>query len=180
MNSYCKKCNKLIHKITKSRLCRSCAAKLGWQKKINRSLNYKHGFYSKYKKTYNYCIDCNKQLSNKRNIRCNSCENKRRFKKGIMNTKGMNNGQYIHGMKKRKYPKEFNKQLKYYILKRDSFTCQKCLIYPTNKLSVHHIDYNKFNNELFNLTTLCRNCNSAVNTNRDYWYAYFTYIKEKI
>jgi len=29
-----------------------------------------------------------------------------------------------------------------------------------------------------NLITLCRQCNTRVNFNRDYWFAYFTYIME--
>jgi hypothetical protein len=95
-----------------------------------------------------------------------------------MNNKGNLNGQFIHGLDKREYPKEFDTKLKIFIFKRDNYTCQKCGIYPCNDLTVHHIDYNKLNNKKSNLITLCRKCNSLVNHNRDYWYAYFTYIKE--
>jgi hypothetical protein len=40
------------------------------------------------------------------------------------------------------------------------------------------IDYNKFNNHKNNLITLCHHCNVRVNTNRDYWFAYFAYLRE--
>ena len=47
------------------------------------------------------------------------------------------------------------------------------------KLSIHHIDYNKENNEITNLTSLCNSCHSKTNHDRDYWFAYLTYnIKE--
>ncbi len=126
------------------------------------------------------CLQCKKTLTNYYSKLCHSCENKRRYRLGIMNNRGKKNGQYIHGLKRRKYPKEFSKELKSEIFKRDNFTCQKCYIYPINSLSIHHIDYNKFNSRKENLITLCRKCNSEVNINLDYWYAYFTYLTEKI
>ena len=74
----------------------------------------------------------------------------------------------------RVHPKEF-----YYIrgtiIKRDKYKCQLCL---KSGNTVHHIDYNKQNNKESNLINLCKGCNGKVNFNRDYWYAYFTYIME--
>ena len=89
---------------------------------------------------------------------------------------GNKNPAYIHGKSKRKYPNKFSKELKVKILKRDNYTCQKCFIYPTNKLSVHHIDYNKQNCKEDNLITLCRKCNCQVNFNRNKWIKYFLKI----
>lgn len=40
-------------------------------------------------------------------------------------------------------------------------------------LDVHHIDYNKKNNNEDNLITLCLHCHSRTNYNRDYWKEYF-------
>jgi len=45
---------------------------------------------------------------------------------------------------------------------------------------IHHIDYNKLNCQSNNLICLCKKCNSKVNFNRDYWYAYFRYIMDLI
>ena len=74
-----------------------------------------------------------------------------------------------------KYPYEFY-LIRKNILERDEYVCQKC-----KKIGncVHHIDYNKQNCENYNLITLCNGCNTKVNFNRDYWYAYFTYIMEE-
>lgn len=45
-----------------------------------------------------------------------------------------------------------------------------------NTMVVHHIDYNKQNNNPENLITLCNRCNSKVNFNREYWTQYFQEI----
>ena len=173
----CVDCKKEIGSRTKTSRCRSCASKFAWQYKLERSLNLKHGFYSIYKPTIHKCIDCDKKIQPKSKVkRCHSCENKRRFRLGIMNTKGDKNGGFIHGFGKRKYPKEFTKELKAKIFKRDNYVCQKCHIYPCNDLTAHHIDYNKKNCSKDNLITLCRTCNLEVNKDFDYWYAYFKYI----
>jgi len=55
---------------------------------------------------------------------------------------------------------------------RDNFTCQLCgelQIRGGEKLSVHHIDYNKENDDEVNLVSLCRSCHSKTGTNRKYW-----------
>jgi hypothetical protein len=174
---YCLDCKKEIGANTKTGRCYSCASKYAWQKRIDRSGPIKHGHYSIYKSNPNKCEDCGKIIQPKPHIkRCHSCENKRRFKIGLMNTSGDKNGGYIHGEGSRLYPKEFNKELKVKILKRDNYKCQKCNVYPCNDLTVHHIDYNKQNCNENNLITLCRICNLKVNKDFDYWYAYFKYL----
>ena len=45
------------------------------------------------------------------------------------------------------------------------------------KLDVHHIDYNKNNNDSINLITLCQNCHSYANWNRVYWQKYYEQIQ---
>jgi len=76
-------------------------------------------------------------------------------------------------------------KLRHVIWDRDNYICQKCgvkidtcLLEFKALLTVHHIDYNKLNDVLINLITLCRKCNSEVNANRDYWNAYFMYLME--
>lgn len=59
------------------------------------------------------------------------------------------------------------------ILSRDKHICSICGKEGDN---VHHIDYNKDNNEEYNLTTLCHTCHSATNIhNRYFWISFFNY-----
>jgi hypothetical protein len=52
-------------------------------------------------KPKNKCIDCGKELNNRRSMRCMSCENKRRHRLGILNIKGKNNPMYgVHKLGK--------------------------------------------------------------------------------
>lgn len=68
------------------------------------------------------------------------------------------------------YPKEFN-AIKGKILERDNHTCQLCS--PTHPLSnriiVHHIDYNKMNCDEENLLSVCNSHNGKLNGNREMW-----------
>lgn len=74
------------------------------------------------------------------------------------------------------YPKEFSKELKERVRERDGYVCQECG-YPQKvlgyKLCIHHIDYNKKNNESSNLISLCRSCHSQTNFERKEWQNYF-------
>ena len=88
---------------------------------------------------------------------------------------GIGNPNHKHGLSRFPYPLEFNEPLKEQIRKRDNYICQVC--FKKGK-PVHHIDYNKFNCREDNLITLCKSCNSKANSNRDYWYVYFTYKME--
>lgn len=68
------------------------------------------------------------------------------------------------------HPKEFSKELKIEIRKRDKFVCQVC---GKNGWCIHHINYNKFNNNPNNLVALCNKCHCKTNFNRKYWIEYF-------
>ena len=61
----------------------------------------------------------------------------------------------------------FNKFLKNKIKKRDNYSCVMCN--SKNKLEVHHIDYNKKNNEENNLITLCKKCHNITNFDKEFW-----------
>lgn len=63
------------------------------------------------------------------------------------------------------YAPEFNKEFKQIILERDNYTCQdpNCIIENPKRLSVHHIDYNKKNNNPENLIILCEFCHCKTN-----------------
>jgi hypothetical protein len=74
------------------------------------------------------------------------------------------------------YSKEWTKELKKQIRERDNYKCQLCGIKETEyyqKLSVHHIDYNKNNLNENNLVSLCRKCHIKTNCKRDYWISIF-------
>ncbi|GAH75993.1 unnamed protein product [marine sediment metagenome] len=74
------------------------------------------------------------------------------------------------------YPFEFDGELKKSIRRRDNYKCQLCgcpELENRRKLPIHHIDYDKENLNLDNLISLCDNCHSKVNGNREYWQRYF-------
>lgn len=72
---------------------------------------------------------------------------------------GISNGEY--GM-------EFTKELKEHVKKQYNYICQVCLGTPI-KLDVHHIDYDKKNNQEINLVPLCKSCHAKTNFNRGEW-----------
>lgn len=83
------------------------------------------------------------------------------------------------------YSLKWTKKLKLKIRTRDNYECQNCRITEKHHirrfktlLSVHHIDYNKQNCKEENLITLCLHCNTKANFDRDYWFAYYTYLME--
>ncbi len=51
--------------------------------------------------------------------------------------------------------------------------CKKTELENKEKLTIHHIDYCKTNNDPKNLIALCRACNAKVNYNRKHWINYF-------
>lgn len=88
---------------------------------------------------------------------------------------GANNPQYIDGRSFLPYCSKFNNQLREFIRQRDNYTCQLCgkIQNPNDeKLSVHHIHYDK-ENCYPDLITLCKSCNSKVNFNKEYYESFF-------
>ena len=74
------------------------------------------------------------------------------------------------------YGLEFNKQLKEDIRKKYMYRCQQCFRHQNElgkKLSVHHIDFNKKNNNKNNLIPLCDSCHMQTQFNRKNWTDYF-------
>ena len=89
---------------------------------------------------------------------------------------GKNHWNWKGGISNNPYGLEFNENLKEVIRNRDRRKCQIC--YKTElenkyKLSVHHIDYNKNNNNPNNLISLCVSCHIKTNNKRNYWLNYF-------
>ena len=149
-------------------------------------------FGNRYAKKH-YCILCGQEVSDYRVKKCRKCYNiyQSKILKGRKRPEhskmmsGSKNPAFINGLSKLPYSLAFNNTLKSSIRKRDNHKCQICQkteekeLHNAHKvLSVHHIDYNKANCEENNLISLCNKCNKIANANRDYWFAYFTYIME--
>jgi len=87
--------------------------------------------------------------------------------------KGENSSAWQGGLSFEPYAKEFNKELKEQIRKRDNYECQSEMKDCKGTLSIHHIDYNKKNNNHLNLITLCKKHHTITNFNRKHWKRYF-------
>lgn len=89
---------------------------------------------------------------------------------------GENTSNWRGGLSREPYPLRFDEKLKEKIRKRDNYTCQLCGCLQEDyfqKLSVHHIDYDKRNLDERNLISLCCGCNTKVNNNRKNWVRVF-------
>ena len=84
---------------------------------------------------------------------------------------GTNNPNWRNGVSFELYGVEFNEKLINIIKERDNHTCQYCG--SKENICVHHIDYNKKNNSVENLLSLCMKCNSIMNFNREVWTKYW-------
>jgi hypothetical protein len=117
------------------------------------------------------CIDCGKPHKDKNKKRCWKCH--------TIHNKGKDHPSWEGGKSFEPYTPEFNEPLKEEIRENWGRKClfpncdipeQEC----TEKLSIHHIDYNKKNCSPVNLIPLCRKHNAMVNKNRKFWENYFT------
>jgi hypothetical protein len=75
------------------------------------------------------------------------------------------------------YGKEFDSALKEQVRFKDGYKCQECgctQLENIRQLDVHHIDYDKKNNNINNLIALCRKCHMHTNFNRGDWQEHFS------
>ncbi len=102
---------------------------------------------------------------------------------------GKNHPNWLGGISFEPYGVEFNSKLRKQVHKRDNYRCQECFrhqdeLYYKNgqkyKLHVHHIDYNKKNNNLNNLISLCGSCHTQTSFGRNDWEHYFNEKLNKI
>lgn len=101
---------------------------------------------------------------------------KSQFKDNHLGMRMENNPAWKGGKSFEPYGKDFNSKLKEQIKKRDNYICQGCRICQDKfyrKLDIHHIDYNKKNNNPNNLISLCHDCHLKTNGNRVDWRNYF-------
>lgn len=80
------------------------------------------------------------------------------------------------------YPAEFSSALRKAIRTRDEHTCQNCGKHSdrVGTLHVHHIDYNKLNNDRLNLISLCRVCHGQTNFAPEIWQPKLTALIQSI
>ena len=93
--------------------------------------------------------------------------------------KGKNHPNWKDGSSQSAY-ENFTNVIKREIKERDSYKCCICNK-ETQKLAVHHIDYDKKNSNLNNLISLCFKCHGETNFNRNSWQLLFeNYMNENI
>ena len=122
----------------------------------------------------------------KKGIRVNP---KTEFKKGhtpwnknkkVKEISGEKHWNWLGGKSFEPYSIDWTKTLRRSIRERDKFTCQICKKIEEDRLhSVHHIDYNKKNNNPENLITICVKCHVKTNFNRDRWKEYFGVFEKR-
>ncbi len=79
---------------------------------------------------------------------------------------GANNVAWRGGVSTLPYGPEFTRAFKRIIRIRDQYTCQRCgIVQAEHKrtLQIHHIDFDKNNNDPSNLVTACNKCNIWAN-----------------
>ena len=102
--------------------------------------------------------------------RCRKCYNLRQS----VELCGSNNNAWRGGKSFEPYCADWTKEYKNYIKERDGYRCLNPYCSGiSERLNVHHIDYNKKNCKSNNLITLCVSCNAKANFDRRWhtkWY----------
>lgn len=84
--------------------------------------------------------------------------------------RGSGNHCWQGGISFEPYGPKFNDELKDAVRARDGYCCQLCGKEQGDRaLDVHHIDYDKHNNNLSNLISLCQHCHRMTNHKRRRW-----------
>lgn len=84
--------------------------------------------------------------------------------------KGAEHPNWLGGISFEPYTLDWTNTLKRSIRERDRYTCQICKSQQEDRtFSIHHINYNKKDNNPDNLITLCANCHMKTNYNRKYF-----------
>lgn len=92
-----------------------------------------------------------------------------------INMSGENSKSWRGGISTKPYCDAWaDKDYKESIKERDNYECKNEDCWKkSNKLMIHHIDYNKENCSPKNLITLCNSCNARANFRRSYWEKYY-------
>ena len=105
--------------------------------------------------------------------RCPICYYITKFGEGNPSWKGgIQNNPYCEMWKDKEYKKN--------ILERDNNICLNPDCWKTsNRMVIHHINYDKKECHPKNLISVCQSCNSRANTDRDWWQAWYSLIIQK-
>jgi endogenous inhibitor of DNA gyrase (YacG/DUF329 family) len=126
------------------------------------------------------CLYCGKEFeifigtNEKRKFCSRKCADIHKKETGRM--AGENCPRWKGGLSFEPYSIQFNNNLKEKIRMRDNYICQLCgksQIKNKRKLPIHHIDYDKTNCNNDNLISLCNECHSKTNSNREQWTIFF-------
>lgn len=120
-----------------------------------------------------YTIEVRKKISKAlKNKKRQSLTKEHKIKIGEK-VKGNKNGRWLNGKSYEKYTLDWTNSLRISIRERDKYICQICHEKQGDiAFDVHHIDYDKKNNDIMNLISLCKRCHMKTNTNREYWENY--------
>lgn len=114
-----------------------------------------------------YCMDCGIKFPAKRKdtLRCPVCKKKRRSYQ-VMVSRKKKFPDIELGVGSGNSSKNLNRPLGIQTYRRAKGTeCVKCK--STNNLLVHHIDGDRYNNDISNLKTMCKSCHQAYHTVRN-------------
>lgn len=101
---------------------------------------------------------------------------------GITQKDNSGRNHYAFKEDNREYPAEWTAGLRKKIRKRDNYQCQVCDKTQNEEgiaLQVHHIDYDKENNNESNLLSLCRGCHIKTNIHRTQWFLFFSNLMKE-
>lgn len=108
--------------------------------------------------------------------RLSELERKKRCKSISQSKIGINSGEKCHfwngGISKLPYDQKWNNNFKNEIRNRDNQVCMNCGKHREKlrkALSIHHINYDKELTIKENCISLCNQCHSLTQLNRDYW-----------
>ena len=127
------------------------------------------------------CEVCDKEfsapLSHIKRHKC--CSKECSFKNRALKVQGEGNPNWCGGLSKQPYTYNFYRIsrdiIKYYEGKCQNPSCAG----SDKRMTTHHIDYDKTNNNFSNLIALCSACNSKANFKRLEWQKMYQKIKKK-
>ena len=174
MSKKCADCGK-PQQTTKGHRCGSCANTLRWSDGSRRRAI-----------CYSHCLECSGEKCPTIYPLCHSCSTKQtydripdlrkqraeQFSKIAKNRTGPKNSRWRGGKSFEPYSHTFNKDLKQMVRERDGEKCRLCS--ETENLQVHHVDYDKMNDDAENLVTLCAHHHGKTNSARQFWQVVFT------
>ena len=87
---------------------------------------------------------------------------------------GDKNPNWRGGIKFNPYGSNWTETLRKAIRQRDNYQCRCCgKRQQRPKLDVHHINYDRTNNDPLNLVALCKSCHARTNFSRKLWITFF-------